>query len=872
MRRYDRMNISATKVHPPRFPTGGGRGISTRPSSSARYSQNSPLPVPTPRSEGFGVGANGSKSLIAAIVRILFTCSAALPIQGAVAAEANAPSKLPAEVVARLGAHRFVHHGRLQNVAFSPDGTAIFAVTEDEACLWDARTGDRRTVFELPREHQTIMCGAMSRDGKTAILAENGPLLFLFDVATGQRKAILRGAQQRALTIALNSDGSVAASGDHNDVILWDTAGAKELRRCPFPSSVAALQFSPDDKRLAIATRPEGGDMWIQNIGGNDVPLRLEGTTGFSPWLAFSPDGKTVAGSCELPTSREKLLPLRVWDANTGRMLFGIPRRTGCGIFSPDGRWLTVGISPFGMHEAAIFDARTGEERHRLPLGHDHIRALAFSPDGRTLATAMDRRIQLWNTETWKELNPGSGHAEPVQTLAFAPDGKTLASGGLDGSLILWSWPEGKEIRRIEKMGSHRGVQRLAFAPDSRRIVATAWVNGGDMINVCDATSGTIVSKFGRLNGGYGAVFGWDGKEILVGTSNGSIEIWDAASGVWKRAVGHSKGTICALQPMAGGSKVWWASEYQGLGLRDLVTGKDERFLAGSSLYYDTNFAVSPDGNWLAVGSRVWDLKTGETIAPGMPGQVTFAASSPDGRLLATIWRDDVVFWEVLTRQEIHRLQIATRPVKALAFSPDSTVLAVAANAEVLVWDMTGRLRDRQLQGIELTREEMESFWQSLGGKDAWAAHRAAWTLAAAGQAAVEFLTERLRPAAIPTPAQVKALRDRLGDPDYDVREHAARELQDMGVEVRPEDREALRRPEPTFGNIPGEKVPVRLMPPPVLLPLPERVRASRAVMALERSRAPGAKSLLEALSAGASCAPLTDEAKSALDRVRRRN
>ena len=371
-----------------------------------------------------------------------------------IAQEETGHSGLPPGVVARLGTHRFVHHGRLQTLSFSPDGTAIFAVTEDEACLWDVQKGNRRVEFEIqPGRPATIMCGGMSHDWKTAILAENGPLLYVFDVATGQHKAILRGAKERAYAVALSADGRMAASGDANEVILWDTTEAKELRRFPLvrkligphPSLIGALRFSPDNKRLAIATLPVGGEMWIQDIVGKDAPLHLEGATGSDAWFAFSPDGKTLAGSSKEFVSGKQDLPLRVWDVSTGRRLLGMPRVADCGVYSPDGRRLLTasGFTSSGFNEVIIYDASTGKEQHRLSVGHAHINAVAFSPEGRMLATGMDRRIQLWDTATWQEVNPASGHTESVQTLAFAPDGRTIASGGRDGSVILGSWPEG---------------------------------------------------------------------------------------------------------------------------------------------------------------------------------------------------------------------------------------------------------------------------------------------------------------------------------------------------------------------------------------------------------------------------------------------
>lgn len=133
------------------------------------------------------------------------------------------------------------------------------------------------------------------------------------------------------------------------------------------------------------------------------------------------------------------------------------------------------------------------------------------------------------------------------------------------------------------------------------------------------------------------------------------------------------------------------------------------------------------------------------------------------------------------------------------------------------------------------------------------------------------FLAGRMHPA-VSDPAQIKALRQCLTDPDYDVREQGARRLLDLGAELQPADLEALRRPSRMLDargiQLGGLRPPV-MLPSPVLLPLPDRVRSSRAVMALEHNPASQAQALLDTLSDGAPAAPQTREAKAALARWR---
>jgi hypothetical protein len=147
---------------------------------------------------------------------------------------------------------------------------------------------------------------------------------------------------------------------------------------------------------------------------------------------------------------------------------------------------------------------------------------------------------------------------------------------------------------------------------------------------------------------------------------------------------------------------------------------------------------------------------------------------------------------------------------------------------------MTGRLENGRLPAITLTAAELEALWETLGGEDAWAAHQAAWAFAAGGETALAFLADHLRPAGIPDPTRIQALRRQLANTDRDDRVHAARRLLDLGAELRPEDHEALNRPDPSivkspFRELSGIYPPSpRLQPPPALLPLPDRLRVSR--------------------------------------------
>jgi hypothetical protein len=168
-----------------------------------------------------------------------------------------------------------------------------------------------------------------------------------------------------------------------------------------------------------------------------------------------------------------------------------------------------------------------------------------------------------------------------------------------------------------------------------------------------------------------------------------------------------------------------------------------------------------------------------------------------------------------------------------------------------------------------LAPNELIAAWELLASDDGWKGHQAAWKLAAGGTVAVELLVKHIRPATAPDAIRLQTLRAAFRDKDFDKRELAARELLDLGLLLKPEEIEALRRPTESGSSAPDAK-PV-YGPPPVLRPLPDRIRQSRAIAGLERSGVPLAETHLETLTHGDSEAPLTREAKSALTRIRER-
>jgi WD40 repeat protein len=132
---------------------------------------------------------------------------------------------------------------------------------------------------------------------------------------------------------------------------------------------------------------------------------------------------------------------VRVWDAATGKERMALRGHTSLvrGVaFSPDGKRLASG----GWDSTVrIWDTGTGKERLALAVPDERVVwAVAFSPDGRTLAGSCgwDTTVRLWDATTGKEVAILVGHTSPVNSVVFSPDGKAVATGSSDGTIMLW--------------------------------------------------------------------------------------------------------------------------------------------------------------------------------------------------------------------------------------------------------------------------------------------------------------------------------------------------------------------------------------------------------------------------------------------------
>jgi RNA polymerase sigma factor (sigma-70 family) len=449
--------------------------------------------------------------------------------------------------------------------------------------------------------------------------------------------------------VVFSRDGKTLIAGDaQGNVIFWDVATGKELRR------------APPHPQLPVVNA-----------------------------LALSPDGKILAGGLTDA--------ICLWDAATGRPVreWKAPQTIAMGIlFAPDGKTLAS-----GTYEGLIqlWDPATGDKRHELKAHRRQVVALTFSPDGSQLASCgvEDNVVRLWDVATGAEVRQLKGHGKNVLAVAWGPEGTTVASAGNDLTLRFWDPATGRErtTRRIED-----GLPaRLAYLPDGSALVGLEH----STVRLYDPATGKVLRSLpGAVRGVGGLAVAPDGKTVALSFGGASCpEVWDVATGrPLCPAEGHRQAVTC-LAFTADGKTLFSGAGTTEWVLRvwDPATGRELRRLREGTNGSDT-LALSPDGTLLAVarcdvgleGVSLRDPVTDREVR-GLkhPGVVVAVSFSGDGKRLASCSPEDrsIRVWDVATGRPGALIRTGQDQPTAAALSPDGKVVAVGGDGTVRLWD-----------------------------------------------------------------------------------------------------------------------------------------------------------------------------------------
>jgi WD40 repeat protein len=630
---------------------------------------------------------------------------------------------LPEFAVRRIGARSFRPGGQIVGLGFFPDGKSVIVGTRNRTiAAWDVATGGETVRIATPYGIERF---ELSPDGKyAAVVAERDRTLppgtaverHVWDL---ERREIIARLPHRDYqgVLAFSPDGSLLATSDAGSAQIWDLPEGKLQRTLVHPEarttnvSPRLLVFSPNGRTLASQC---GHEIRLWDVENGEERCHVElnnGTFG----MAFLADGK------ELIVGDEEAV--RFLDANSGAWVSRMEVSSEAWVMSlavsPDAKLLAVGPDDI------IIDLRTGVQVAQLPLERGEF---AFSPDGKTLATGSDGRVQLWRMPDGREITPIASDENygPVFTLAISPDGQyaaTIAGVGHDPELRLAEIATGKlravnrqHIPRPVTYSPGRGTPFLVFTPAGDRLISAS-TGAGWHLNFWDSPA--LNFRFDRRAHEYSVhcvAVSPDGRTLISSGGDKSICAWKLPGCEALYEIKDRATSCLAFSPkgdyFASGGALSGGDAAAAIGARTGVvrvwsaeTGELQREIAGhegavSRLAVSRNGEViaslcrSPDPFYQEIEPiRVWSSKTGRLLRAVRPlkARVNCVAFSPVCNVLASGGKDGVVsLWSAKTGTLLEELAGHRGEVASLAFTPDGRqLISGGSDCTMMVWDVT---------------------------------------------------------------------------------------------------------------------------------------------------------------------------------------
>jgi WD40 repeat protein/serine/threonine protein kinase len=474
---------------------------------------------------------------------------------------------------------------------------------------------------------------------------------------------------------------------------LWGQSKFKELKRMTNASTYGfwSCAFSPNGQLVAGGTADGQVLLWDPRTGRTAPELGQAEPLNAVDSLALTKDGSSLFQS--LRYSYEVL----VWDLPARRLRFSFgPKTRPFGLrlaLSPDETLVATthgqDYVPNGPNELRLWDAHSGQELARGPVQSTWLIRVAFSPDGKHLATSGARgHTKVWSVPDLREIAVQPQDQGIVFALAFSPDGRRLVTGTSDGLLRIWEW-ESQRLLAIW-LGHSSSCDAAAWSPDG-----TLLATGGrdEIVRLWNATNqmGVAVLK-GHAGRVTGLAFSPDGQLLVSASEDKTLRSWQMAA--------------------------------------ELARARSDLPRSWLAHHAHSELAMSPDNRWLALRSadNAIDLLSLPSLDPVGTLAGDRPAFSADGRWLVTVMTNQLQLqlFSIPDGRPQQTFKADEELEGNLAFSPDSTRFAMATTAgRILIWSVTNSAPLRRV----VATNHLAGLFFAREGREVVALHAAAGTL-----------------------------------------------------------------------------------------------------------------------------------------------
>jgi WD40 repeat protein len=599
-------------------------------------------------------------------------------------------------------------------VAFCPDGKQLATASADGVVrLWGLDGTMRRELRAFD--------GLSPENVRAVVFGEGGRLLStltdagtvrVFDASTGE--IVLERVHEGARVLAFAPDGKHLLVGSEKGVAqLWavgpksdsgalvqdagewlDGGGGQGAPIALSDGKVAAhrkeittASFSPDGQHLVTASADGTARVWAARSGKPEsVPLQQPPEIRSA---AFSPDGEWV-----VTAGLDKTV--RIWNWRTGDMLWTSMKHGGALRYAFFLRNPSCVITVGGDRLVRVWLL---PDRFFVPLPHDDVvTAARFSADGKLVATASREQARLWDARTGRlifQLGPSgaprtdAGRSDNVRALAFRPDGAELMTCSGERA-SLWDTATGALVREID---AGAGIRMATFSPDGKRL-ATAHTDGSAQI--WDAASG---ERWGPRLVHRGTVttvaFSRDGARVVTASLDRTARVWSTATGALVEGPFTHDGPVESAEISADGRRMVTASEDATARVWFLGTSKPPVELPHGADVRAAHF--SPDGRRVVTASydntaRIWDAETGQPLTQPLlhDDHVESAEFSPNGEWVVTASGDHTArIWDAQTGNPLAPPLSHRDAVLGASFSPDGVrVVSASVDHTARIWEI----------------------------------------------------------------------------------------------------------------------------------------------------------------------------------------